>query len=147
MTTVVPLPEEEWRRRVTVSDCFRLLLGHVGSQRLSGLMYRKPDRNRSDRAPESRPPRRLTAGPGQVHDKCMAVKTITIDLEAYELLARRKAAGQSFSQVIKAHFGRQPTVASFRALIGTVRVSPDALDAMDAQVRRRGSEPARAVKR
>jgi predicted CopG family antitoxin len=77
----------------------------------------------------------------------MAVKTITIDLEAYELLARRKGAGQSFSQVIKAHFGRQPTVGAFRALVRTIRMSPDALDAADAQVRQRASEPARAASR
>jgi predicted CopG family antitoxin len=77
----------------------------------------------------------------------MAVKTITIDMEAYDLLARHKAAGQSFSQVIKAHFGRQPTAAGFREIIRAVRVSPDALDAMDAQVRRRTSEPARAARR
>jgi predicted CopG family antitoxin len=77
----------------------------------------------------------------------MAVKTITIDLEAYSLLSHRKAEGQSFSQVIKAHFGRQPTAGEFRTLIRAVRVSELGLDAMDEQVNARQANPARAVKR
>lgn len=77
----------------------------------------------------------------------MAVKTITIDLEAYGLLARHKKAGQSFSEVIKAHFGRQPTASAFRALVGTLRLGPDALDVIERQVRGRRAHPARAAGR
>jgi predicted CopG family antitoxin len=76
----------------------------------------------------------------------MAVKTITIDMEAYRVLARAKREGQSFSQVIKAHFGRQPTAARFRELVRAARLSEDALDAMDAQVRARRRHPARVVR-
>jgi predicted CopG family antitoxin len=77
----------------------------------------------------------------------MAVKTITIDLEAYGLLAAHKKGGQSFSQVIKAHFGHQPTAGRFRELVSTVRVSREALDAMERQVRDRRRHQARAVVR
>ena len=77
----------------------------------------------------------------------MAVKTITIDMEAYDLLSRQKREGQSFSDVIKAHFGPQPTVGRFLARVRSIRVSAPALDGMERQVQRRRLEPARAVKR
>ena len=77
----------------------------------------------------------------------MSVKTITIDLEAYRLLAHMKREGQSFSQVIKAHFGRQPTAGGLREIVRALRVSEGALDAMDAEVRARRGSPARAMKR
>ena len=51
----------------------------------------------------------------------MAVKTITIDMEAYDLLSRHKREGQSFSQVIKAHFGVQPTAGRFLERARAVR--------------------------
>ena len=76
----------------------------------------------------------------------MAVKTITIDIEAYGLLARRKRAGQSFSQVIKAHFGRQPTAGHFLATLKTTRLSREMLDATARQVARRSASPTRVVK-
>ena len=82
-----------------------------------------------------------------VHDQCMAVKTITIDVEAYELLSRRKRPGQSFTQVIKAHFGTRPTVADFRRAIGSVKLSGGTLDAVDRQIRNRRRSPARAAGR
>lgn len=80
-----------------------------------------------------------------MHDKCMAVKTITIDMEAYETLARHKRAGQSFSQVIKAHFGPQPTAGRLLERIKTIRLSDEALTAMDAVAGNRGRHPARTV--
>lgn len=77
----------------------------------------------------------------------MAVKTITIDMEAYGLLAGRKREGESFSQVIKAHFGPQPTAGRFLARVRAIRISSAALDAMERQVQARRQEPARAVGR
>jgi predicted CopG family antitoxin len=75
----------------------------------------------------------------------MAVKTITIDIEAYDLLAEHKQAGQSFSQVIKAHFGPRPTAGRFRGLLRSGRLGADAVDAMERQVHARRRHPARAV--
>jgi predicted CopG family antitoxin len=77
----------------------------------------------------------------------MAVKTITIDMEAYGLLSRQKREGQSFSDVIKAHFAPQPTVGAFRQLLKGMRVGEDALDAMARQVSQRSRDRARVAKR
>ena len=77
----------------------------------------------------------------------MAVKTITIDIEAYGLLSSHKREGESFSQVIKAHFGPQPTAGRFLARVRGIRVASGTLDAMERQVQGRKREPARAVSR
>ena len=74
----------------------------------------------------------------------MAVKTITIDLEAYELLARQKRPGQSFSQVIKRRFGATTTAADLLRRAGVARMSPEALDRVESIVRRRRRDLAKA---
>lgn len=76
----------------------------------------------------------------------MAVKTITIDLEAYELLARRKAPGLSFSKVIKLYFGPRKTARDVLAAARENPVRSKTLDAVDAIVRDRKRSPARAPK-
>lgn len=75
----------------------------------------------------------------------MAVKTITIDLEAYEALAAQKEPGQSFSQVIKQHFGRRHTGRDLANLLKTVRFSEATLDAIEEAIEQRRNDPARAV--
>ncbi len=72
----------------------------------------------------------------------MAVKTITIDMEAYETLARHKRPGQSFSQVIKEHFGRVRTGADLLAVLERVTISEDVLDSIDREIAARRDDPA-----
>jgi len=55
----------------------------------------------------------------------MAVKTITIDLEAYETLARRKRPGQSFSEVIKQHFAGGSTGHDLLEAVRRLSISAD----------------------
>lgn len=75
----------------------------------------------------------------------MAVKTITIDLEAYEALAAEKGPGQSFSQVIKQHFSRRRTGRELADLLRTTRLSDSTLDAIEATVEDRRREAARPI--
>lgn len=74
----------------------------------------------------------------------MPVKTITIDLEAYEILSRHKRAGQSFSQVIKERLGRT-TGRDLLEAVRRLRLTEETLAAIDAEVRARRRFPARRV--
>jgi predicted CopG family antitoxin len=76
----------------------------------------------------------------------MAVKTITIDLEAYEILARKKRPGQSFSQVIKEHLAGASTGDDLLKALARLRVSESTLDAAERQVRARRRNRARAIR-
>lgn len=72
----------------------------------------------------------------------MAVKTITIDIEAYEALARRKRPGQSFSDVIKHHFTSGSTGRDVLEAARRFAPGEDALNAAEAEIRaRRRSRP------
>jgi hypothetical protein len=48
--------------------------------------------------------------------------------------------------VIKKHFGRQPTVADFKAIVRKVRLSDETLDAIEDQIRARRRSPVRIPK-
>lgn len=75
----------------------------------------------------------------------MAVKTITIDIEAYETLRRRKRPNQSFSDVIKEHFRGGATGATLRAALGAIALDASTLDATDGVIADRKGSPARAA--
>ena len=67
----------------------------------------------------------------------MAVKTITIDMEAYRTLARLKRPGQSFSQVIKEKLGHHRTGGTLIQALRHIKLSDDTLDAMEKVVHSR----------
>jgi len=72
----------------------------------------------------------------------MAVKTITIDLEAYERLAAEKRKDESFSQVIKRRCKRATTAVGLLAHLDEICLSPAALRRLDEVVRSRDASPA-----
>jgi predicted CopG family antitoxin len=75
----------------------------------------------------------------------MAVKTITIDLESYEVLSRHKRSGQSFSEVIKERLGPIRTGRDFSAALKRLDVSDTALAALAGIVRARQRDRPRRV--
>lgn len=76
----------------------------------------------------------------------MAVKTLTIDIEAYEILSRGKKPGQSFSQVIKERLGRPKTGRDLWRALGGDLPSEETLDRADALTKMRRRSAARAPK-
>jgi len=70
-----------------------------------------------------------------MHCSCMATKTISLELDAYEKLRSRKRAGESFSAVVRrAEFNDAPPTGAvlleyFRA--GGSRVEESYLDAVE----------------
>jgi len=71
-----------------------------------------------------------------MHDSCMATKTITLEIDAYEKLRRSKRPGESFTEVVRrARFEDSPATGEslsqyFRS--GGSGVSEQYLDAVEA---------------
>ena len=73
-----------------------------------------------------------------VYAKCMAVKTITIDMESYELLASRKRPGESFSRVIKRTLrDERYTATHLLEHLDEVLLAEDTVTAIEAVVKER----------
>ncbi|MDX1632861.1 MAG: antitoxin VapB family protein [Thermoanaerobaculia bacterium] len=75
----------------------------------------------------------------------MPTKTISVDLEAYEALRRRKRRGQSFSDVIKEHFRGDATGETLLSAARDVRVEHETLDAIERIVEGRKKALARSA--
>ena len=74
----------------------------------------------------------------------MAVKTITIDIEAYDRLASLKRTGQSFSEVIKEHLPQAGSTArELLARLDRTGVSEETLGEIDRVIKERGRHPVR----
>ena len=70
----------------------------------------------------------------------MAVKTITIDMEAYEILLKAKKGKESFSKVIKKTLlPQRKTARNLLDNLDTILLSDDTLDAAEELVKERSN--------
>jgi predicted CopG family antitoxin len=68
----------------------------------------------------------------------MAVKTITIDMEAYEILLKAKSGKESFSQVIKKTLAnKRKTARNLLENLDSVILTDDTIDAVNAIIQAR----------
>ena len=68
----------------------------------------------------------------------MAERTITIDMQAYRLLAAQRQGRESFSQVIKRRLRPRNTAAALLADLDRVALDTSTLDHLDQVVKDRG---------
>jgi len=74
----------------------------------------------------------------------MPVKTITIDMEAYDLLAAEKRGGESFSRTIKRKFHSASTAKVLLERLDEVCLSEGTLKNLDRIKRARAKSPAKS---
>lgn len=70
----------------------------------------------------------------------MAVKTITIDMDAYRLLDAEKRTGESFSKVIKRKLSDEHTAADLMRNLDSMMLEDSTLDRLDEIVRDRAKQ-------
>jgi predicted CopG family antitoxin len=75
----------------------------------------------------------------------MSTRTIELDAEAYAALSRQKRPDQTFSDLIKARFGRSATAGDLITAAAEAKVSEETLDAIDEVIRARKESPATAA--
>ncbi|HMO04480.1 MAG TPA: antitoxin VapB family protein [Kiritimatiellia bacterium] len=77
----------------------------------------------------------------------MAVKTITIDMDAYTLLEAEKRAGESFSKVIKRTLGGgSRSAADLMRQLDRVMLEESTLARLEGVVRDRARHPVQALR-
>ena len=88
-----------------------------------------------------RPPGQIDNRQISCMDSCIATKTISLELDAYELLRRAKKPGESFSGVVRrAHFG--PCDSSGSSILKALAATPVLAADLEASAYWENDEPA-----